>query len=93
MEIVIDWEMLKDEESFYNSLLPQLSAPEWHGRNLDALADSIITGTINDVEPPYTITSLNEASVVVGMKGFQVLVLEVLREAEQSGREIHVLSC
>ena len=92
MEIVIDWAMLKDEEEFYNSLLPQLSAPEWHGRNLDALADSIITGSINDVEPPYTITSLNEASVVVGMKGFQVLVLEILREAEQSGREIHVLS-
>ena len=30
-----------------------MGAPEWHGRNFDALNDSIATGSINQVEVPY----------------------------------------
>ena len=39
---------------FYSALLPQLGAPSWHGRNLDALFDSL-SGGINRVEPPIRI--------------------------------------
>ena len=44
---------------FYDDLLNALEAPEWHGRNLNALYDSIIWGDINGVEPPYTVRIRN----------------------------------
>lgn len=49
---------------FYEALLSALGAPDWHGRNVNALLDSMIFGNINRVEPPMTVhvRSLNEAS-------------------------------
>lgn len=32
-----------------------LQAPEWHGHNLDALADSIRGGDLNRVNPPFAV--------------------------------------
>jgi RNAse (barnase) inhibitor barstar len=40
---------------FYNALLAALGAPEGHGRNLNALIDSMVWGGMNTVETPYTI--------------------------------------
>lgn len=62
-EIKIDWSVISSEDDFYRSMLPQLDAPEWHGRNLDALWDSIGVGSINKVEPPYRIVFVNSDSV------------------------------
>lgn|ERR1700724_3855860 len=50
-----NWSTVLD---FYDALLAALGAPEWHGRNLNALVDSMILGGINAVEPPYTIRIL-----------------------------------
>ena len=92
MEIVINWEGIKTEEEFYSDFLPQLDAPNWHGRNLDALADSLITGSINGIEPPYTILSINTATNLGDLKEFQARVLEILTEAvAEPEREIKVL--
>jgi RNAse (barnase) inhibitor barstar len=44
----------RSTEDFYSELLPQLGAPGWHGRNLDALEDSLYGG-INQVEPPFKV--------------------------------------
>ena len=48
----------------YDDLLGALDAPFWHGRNINALYDSIVWGDINGVEPPYTvrIRNLSQAS-------------------------------
>ncbi len=48
---------------FYDALLASLGAPEWHGRTINALIDSIIVGDINSVEAPYrvVVTGLNKA--------------------------------
>jgi len=35
--------------------LSALGAPEWHGRNFNALIDSMIRGGINKIEAPYTL--------------------------------------
>ncbi len=59
MEIIIDWAKVKSEDDFYNIFLPQVKAPEWHGRNLDALTDSVVTGDVNSIEPSYTIHNVN----------------------------------
>lgn len=31
-------------DDFYDALLPELGAPEWHGHNPNALNDSVIWG-------------------------------------------------
>jgi hypothetical protein len=36
-----------------DAILAKLDAPDWHGRNVNALLDSIVGGSINGVEPPY----------------------------------------
>jgi len=53
--IELDARNWRTELDFYNALLAALGAPEWHGRNLNALTDSMIYGGINAVEPPYSI--------------------------------------
>jgi len=46
-------------ESFYDAFFQAVGAPEWHGRNLNAMNDSIGTGGINQIEVPYKIVIQN----------------------------------
>lgn len=48
---------------FYEALLAALGAPEWHGRNVNALMESMMFGNINKVDPPMIVhvRKLNEA--------------------------------
>lgn len=39
-----EWRVVEDA---YAVLLPAIGAPHWHGHNLDALNDSLVTGSIN----------------------------------------------
>ncbi len=57
----------RDWSDLYAALLPALGAPDWHGRNLDALRDSMLAGSINDIEGPYLLrfTRLESASQAV----------------------------
>ncbi|MBC9878971.1 barstar family protein [Bradyrhizobium sp. INPA01-394B] len=45
------WRTWRD---FYDALLAALGAPEGHGRNLNALIDSMVWAGMNAVEAPYT---------------------------------------
>ncbi|CAN5471390.1 hypothetical protein BH10PSE14_BH10PSE14_27520 [soil metagenome] len=40
---------------FYEALLAALGAPDWHGRNVNALMESMIFGNINKVGPPMVV--------------------------------------
>jgi RNAse (barnase) inhibitor barstar len=92
MEIIINWKDIESEDRFFEVFLPQVSAPEWHGRNLNALGDSIVTGDVNGIEPPYTIINKNINSVSGSLKEFQEKVFEVFQEAIDEEREIKVVS-
>ena len=46
---------------FYAALLPALGAPAWHSSSAQAIADSMIAGEINAVEPPYVVRIHNLA--------------------------------
>jgi len=52
-EIRLDASEWKTKDDFYDALLPALGAPAWHGRNLDALNDSISSDEINEVSLPF----------------------------------------
>jgi RNAse (barnase) inhibitor barstar len=52
-ELVLNGADWTTKDDVYSALFHTVGAPEWHGRNLDALADSISGGSINQVEVPY----------------------------------------
>jgi RNAse (barnase) inhibitor barstar len=52
-EIRLDAAKWETRGDFYDALLPALGAPEWHGRNLDALNDSNGSDEINEVHLPF----------------------------------------
>jgi len=51
-EIILDGTGWKTSADFYIAFLKGVHAPDWHGRNLDALWDSITGGGIN-VHTPF----------------------------------------
>lgn len=61
-KISLDSDGCQTPDDFYDILLSALEAPEWHGRNLDALWDSI-TSDINGIIPPYSIDVVNTAQL------------------------------
>ena len=58
------------KHNFYNALLPELGAPDWHGKNLNALEDSIFVGDINAIEPPFEILITDTDALSPRMTGF-----------------------
>jgi RNAse (barnase) inhibitor barstar len=58
-----------------------VGAPEWHGRNLDALNDSIAGGQINAIEIPYRLVIQNGNCVGDGaikmMNEFVALIRDI----------------
>lgn len=57
--IELDASAWPDALGIYEALVAALEAPHWHGRNINALIDSMIYGEINNIDPPYTIRFLN----------------------------------
>jgi RNAse (barnase) inhibitor barstar len=71
------WEKSSD---FYDAYLAAVGAPEWHGRNLDALWDSLTGGDINQRNPPFNIqiTGTGQMSDAARemVKRFEALIIE-----------------
>ena len=62
-EIVLDAGGWVSGEACYDALLGAIGAPSGHGRNANALIDSMIWGGINSLEPPYRIIVKNTKSL------------------------------
>ena len=58
-ELVLDGSGWVKEDDVYDAFFVAVGAPPWHGRNFDALIDSIATGDINAIEVPYRIVIRN----------------------------------
>jgi len=58
-ELILDGSSWKTRDDVYDSVFRVVGAPDWHGRNFDALRDSIATGSINAVEVPYRLVLQN----------------------------------
>jgi hypothetical protein len=55
-QIKLDARQWRKIDDFYDALLEAIEAPAWHGRNINALADSMVCGGINALEPPFSIS-------------------------------------
>ena len=67
-QIVIDWAEVEDLDALYDSLFAQTGAPSWHGRNLNALNDSWVTGSICSEGPPFDFVLRNEDHAKPGLE-------------------------
>lgn len=63
-EIPLDGRSWRTANDFYKAYLAAVGAPDWHGRNVDALWDSLTAGDINRRNPPFRarIAGLTEMS-------------------------------
>jgi RNAse (barnase) inhibitor barstar len=85
-----DWLLTVDAQGwsspvdFYEAVLPKLRAPEWHGRNLDALWDSILSGEINGLAPPFALRIFNTEHFSPQMTAFLEKVKTIFRDAAEA---------
>lgn len=79
-QIVLDtggWQTVADG---WYALLAALDAPGWHGRNLDALADSL-SGGVNGVEPPFALHLTGTAALPPDVAAWLDRVAEVFADS------------
>jgi len=78
------WETVMD---FYNALLPALKAPDWHGRSIGALIDSMVWGGVNSLEPPYTVRITNTRSLPCEVSEQIYMLAYYIEEAKKEFQE------
>jgi len=85
-KIVLDASAWREPDDFYDSLLPAIGAPAWHGRNLDAIEETIFyDDRINAVQPPYEVQILDADSLDESMRAFLELVHRVFEDHRGEG--------
>jgi ribonuclease inhibitor len=91
-DIVLDASAWRDRDDFYDALLPALGAPDWHGRNLDALNDSIGGDDISAVRLPFRIKITNAASVPADLQKYLFKFADLITDIRVSrGCEVYLM--
>lgn len=89
-EVFVDASGWLSGDDFMDGLLTALRAPEWHGRNWNALRDSIIVGDINEVEPPYRLCLIGDSSPPAELRQWIRDLVEMVQEARDRGRDVEI---
>jgi RNAse (barnase) inhibitor barstar len=71
-QIMLDARPWRTENDFIEAIISALGGPTWHGRNYNALYDSMVVGSINEIEPPYEI-------VIKGVRAANAEVADAIR--------------
>ncbi|MGC4074685.1 MAG: barstar family protein [Nibricoccus sp.] len=82
--VTVDWTKIRTIEDFYDTVFSQTGAPSWHGRNLNAIADSWIAGGICSEGPPFRIILRSSDSVSADLRPLSAAISKI---AEESARE------
>jgi hypothetical protein len=87
--LLLDGVSWKTPDNFYDAFFQAVGAP-WHGRNFNALRDSIGVGDINAVEPPYHIavhgvSRMSEPALAI-VRHFR----ELIEDLRSSGTEVSI---
>jgi hypothetical protein len=91
-ELLIDasgWNS-RDDIDIYDSFFRAVGAPEWHGRNFNALRDSIAAGSINEIEVPYRLIVLNYYAATSGAVPMAEEFFSLIRELEAEGVPVSI---
>ncbi len=74
----------------YDAFFKAVGAPEWHGRNFDALIDSIEKGDINAIEVPYKLIIKHRDSVGAGAEKTVADFVDLIREIGARGCPVEI---
>jgi hypothetical protein len=77
-------------DDVYESLFSVLGAPPWHGKNFDALHESIVTGGINRVEVPYILKIQGISSAKPEARLFIKDLVDLISKFEEQGCPIAI---
>jgi RNAse (barnase) inhibitor barstar len=89
-ELLLDGAGWKTKDDVYDAFLSAVGAPEWHGRNLDALADSISGGSINRVEVPYKVVIKSYDKIAPQAKEMTDRFINLIRELSAAGCSVEI---
>jgi RNAse (barnase) inhibitor barstar len=76
--------------TFTRAFFRAVGAPEWHGRNFNALNDSIANGSINEVEVPYRLVLKNYNLISGEAKKRANDFVDLIREIAARGCPVEV---
>ncbi|WP_188053848.1 barstar family protein [Sphingosinithalassobacter sp. CS137] len=78
----IGWQ---DRDDVMDALLAALGAPEWHGRTLDALFDSLAGGQILAVWPPLAIEVSGDGAAPRGVSEMLDRIERLFQDVRRTG--------
>jgi hypothetical protein len=74
----------KTPGDFIEALKIAIGAPDWHGSSVNAFVDSMGTGDVNAVEPPYIVKIVNASD----LRGDIIELIEAI-SAGVAGRRLY----
>ena len=89
-EIVLDGAGWKTEDDFYDAFFEGVGAPDWHGRNFNALNDSIGAGDINRIEVPYAVRVKGVSTMSAEAREIVEHFVELIHRLKEEGVAVEV---
>jgi len=89
-ELVLDGSTWQTRDDVYDAFFKAVGAPEWHGRNFNALIDSIETGDINTIEVPYKLIIKNSDSIGEGARRMTSDFVDLIHEIAARGCPVEI---
>jgi RNAse (barnase) inhibitor barstar len=89
-ELVLNGAEWATKDDVYDAFFRAVGAPEWHGRNLDALADSISGGSINQVEVPYRLVIKSYDTIGPHAKPMMDSLIKLVHELAAKGCPVEI---
>ncbi len=89
-DIVMHAGRWRTADDLYDSFFSAVGAPAWHGRNLDALSDSIGGGQINAIEVPYRIVIRGLACASTNAREIAMQFEDVVRSLAREGCPVEI---
>jgi ribonuclease inhibitor len=77
-------------DDFYASYFAAVRAPDWHGRNLDALWDSLTGRDINERNPPFRIRIRGTAQMSRGARDIVDRFENLIQQARGTGIPVEI---
>ena len=91
-EIDLDGTNWKTTDDFYGAFFDAVGSPNWHGRNFNALRDSIARGRINSIELPYTIRISGLEKAPLEVREIVESFHDLIKELNSKGYKVDI-SC
>jgi RNAse (barnase) inhibitor barstar len=89
-KLVLDGREWRTRDDVYDAFFAAVGAPSWHGKNFNALNDSIAVGSINQIEVPYCVVIANFDLISGEAKQMAADFADLLRELNVRGVPVEV---